>query len=94
MYGYGFVRNDEGKIIYNETTGLPVRPNEVQKIGNAYADWKGGWTNNFKYKNFTLGVTLDGSFGGTLYSQSYHKMMVKYALIRLELMNLFLILTV
>lgn len=75
MYGYGFVRNDEGKIIYNETTGLPVRPNEVQKIGNAYADWKGGWTNNFKYKNFTLGVTLDGSFGGTLYSQSYHKMM-------------------
>lgn len=75
MYGYGFVRNDEGKIIYNETTGLPVRPNEVQKIGNAYADWKGGWTNNFKYKNFSLGVTLDGSFGGTLYSQSYHKMM-------------------
>ncbi|WP_177761201.1 SusC/RagA family TonB-linked outer membrane protein [Flavobacterium sp. I3-2] len=75
MYGYGFVRNDEGKIIYNETTGLPVRPDEVQKIGNAYADWKGGWTNNFKYKNFTLGVTIDGSFGGTLYSQSYHKMM-------------------
>lgn len=75
MYGYGFVRNDEGKIIYNETTGLPVKPNEVQKIGNAYADWKGGWTNNFKYKNFSLGVTLDGSFGGTLYSQSYHKMM-------------------
>lgn len=75
MYGYGFVRNDEGKIIYNETTGLPVRPDEVQKIGNAYADWKGGWTNNFRYKNFTLGVTIDGSFGGTLYSQSYHKMM-------------------
>lgn len=75
MYGYGFVRNNEGKIIYNESTGLPIRPTEIQKIGNAYADWKGGWTNNFRYKNLSLNVTLDGSFGGTLYSQSYHKMM-------------------
>lgn len=75
MYGYGFVRNDEGKIIYDEKSGLPVRPKEEKLIGNAYADWKGGWHNQFKYKGFNLGITLDGSFGGTLYSQSYHKMM-------------------
>ncbi|UYW01006.1 SusC/RagA family TonB-linked outer membrane protein [Flavobacterium agricola] len=75
LYGYGFVRNDAGQIIYNEKTGLPVRPTKTQYIGNAYADWKGGWSNQFSYKNFTLGFTLDGSFGGTLYSQSFHKLM-------------------
>lgn len=75
MYGFGFVRNEEGKIIYDATTGLPVRPSTETYQGNAYADWKGGWTNNFSYKGWNLGVTLDGSFGGKLYSQSYHKMM-------------------
>lgn len=75
MYGYGFVRNEEGKIIYDANTGLPVRPEEETYQGNAYADWKGGWMNNFTYKGWSLGVTLDGSFGGKLYSQSYHKMM-------------------
>lgn len=75
MYGYGFVRNEDGKIIYDAQTGLPVRPNTETYRGNAYADWKGGWTNNFSYKGWNLGVTLDGSFGGLLYSQSYHKMM-------------------
>lgn len=75
MYGYGFVRNDEGKIIYDAKTGLPVRPTETKLIGNAYADWKGGWLNQFSYKGLNVGITLDGSFGGTLYSQSYHKTM-------------------
>lgn len=75
MYGYGFVRNEEGKIIYDAKTGLPVRPEKESLIGNAYADWKGGLMNNFTYKGWNLGVTIDGSFGGMLYSQSYHKMM-------------------
>lgn len=75
MYGYGFVRNDQGQIIYDAKTGLPVRPTEEKYIGNAYADWKGGFQNNIRYKGWNLGITLDGSFGGTLYSQSYHKMM-------------------
>jgi len=75
LYGYGFVKNEAGQIIYNEKTGLPVRPTKEKYIGNAYADWKGGWSNQFTYKQFTVGFTLDGSFGGTLYSQSYHKMM-------------------
>ncbi len=75
MYGFGFVRNNEGQIIYDGKTGLPVRPKEETYQGNAYADWKGGIMNNFSYKGWNLGVTIDGSFGGKLYSQSYHKMM-------------------
>ncbi len=75
MYGYGFVKNADGNIIYDKKTGLPIRPQKETFQGNAYADWKGGWSNNFKYKGWNLNVTVDGSFGGLIYSQSYHKTM-------------------
>ena len=57
---------NEGKIIYDAKTGLPVRPSTETYQGNAYADWKGGWMNNFTYKGWNVGITLDGSFGGKL----------------------------
>ncbi|MEH0157968.1 SusC/RagA family TonB-linked outer membrane protein [Limibacter armeniacum] len=74
IYGYGFVRSPEGEIVYDAESGLPVRPDEIQYIGNAYADWKGGWNNEFKYKNFRFSFLLDGQYGGIIYSQTHHKM--------------------
>jgi TonB-linked SusC/RagA family outer membrane protein len=73
IYGFGFVRSPEGQIVYNQD-GLPERPDEIQYIGNAYADWKGGFMNEFSYKNLRLSVLLDGQYGGTIYSQTHHKM--------------------
>lgn len=74
IYGFGFVRSPEGEIIYDEGTGLPIRPNEVQYIGNAYAKWKAGFRNEFTYKNYRLSILLDGQYGGIIYSQTHHKM--------------------
>ncbi|ALJ01488.1 SusC/RagA family TonB-linked outer membrane protein [Rufibacter tibetensis] len=73
IYGFGFVRSPEGKIVY-DNSGLPAYPDEVQYIGNAYADWKGGFLNEFSYKNFRFSFLLDGSYGGIIYSQTHHKM--------------------
>lgn len=73
LYGYKFVRNDEGQIIYTDK-GLPEQSKEIEYIGSAYADWTAGWVNTFKYKNVTLSFTLDGSYGGKVYSQTHHKM--------------------
>ncbi len=73
IYGFGFNRSPEGKIIYN-TNGLPERPTEIQYIGNAFADWKGGIQNEFKYKQFRFSFLLDGQYGGIVYSQTHHKM--------------------
>ncbi|WP_267739550.1 SusC/RagA family TonB-linked outer membrane protein [Myroides injenensis] len=73
MYGYKFVRNDQGQIIYNDK-GLPEQAKEIEYLGSAYADWSMGWTNTFKYKNVTLSFTIDGQYGGKVYSQSHHKM--------------------
>jgi TonB-linked SusC/RagA family outer membrane protein len=73
IYGFGFVRSPEGKIVYN-ASGLPARPAEIQYIGNAYADWKAGFSNEFSYKNLKLSILLDGQYGGIIYSQTHHKM--------------------
>jgi TonB-linked SusC/RagA family outer membrane protein len=73
IYGFGFLRAPDGQIIYTKD-GLPARPAEIQYIGNAYADWKGGFLNEVTYKNFRLNILLDGQYGGMIYSQTHHKM--------------------
>src|SRR5690606_3638194 len=73
IYGFGFLRNEEGKIIYN-SNGLPARPAEIQYIGSAYADWKAGFRNELNYKNFRFSFLIDGQYGGIIYSQTHHKM--------------------
>jgi len=74
IWGFGLVRNPEGQIIYDAKTGLPSRPTEKQYIGNGYADWKGGFHNEFSYKNISLSVLVDGQYGGIVYSQTNHKL--------------------
>lgn len=74
IYGFGLVRNDQGEVVFDAKTGLALRPSDVQKIGTAYPDWRGGFQNEFRYKNFRMTVLLDGQYGGIVYSQSFHKM--------------------
>jgi outer membrane receptor protein involved in Fe transport len=73
IYGFGFVRTPEGHVIYN-SNGLPQRPTDIQYIGSAFADWKGGIQNEFSYKDFRFSFLVDGQYGGIIYSQSHHKM--------------------
>jgi hypothetical protein len=73
IYGFGFLRAPDGQVIYN-ANGLPDRPAATQYIGNAYADWKGGFQNEFSYRNFRMSILLDGQYGGIVYSQTHHKM--------------------
>ncbi len=75
IWGFGFVRSPDGRIVYTESSGLPARPATIQRIGNAYADWRGGIFNEFSYKNFRFNFLIDGQMGGMIYSQSHHKMM-------------------
>lgn len=73
IYGAKFKRNEQGQIIY-ESNGLPVASTDIEYVGSAYADWTAGFVNTFRYKNLTLRFTLDGSYGGIIYSQTHHKM--------------------
>jgi hypothetical protein len=74
IWGFGFERSPDGQIIYNKD-GLPVQPAAIKYIGRAFADWKGGFLNEFSYKNFRFSVLVDGQYGGIIYSQTHHKMM-------------------
>jgi hypothetical protein len=73
IYGFGFLRAPDGQIVYTKD-GLPARPAEIQYIGNAYAKWKGGVLNEVSYRKVKFSVLLDGQYGGTVYSQTHHKM--------------------
>ncbi len=73
IYGFGFVRSPDGQIVYN-ANGTTARGAEIQYIGNAYADWRGGISNEFTYKNFRFNFLIDGQYGGMVYSQTHHKM--------------------
>lgn len=74
LWGYGLVRNDQGEVLIDPSTGLAVRPTDKVKIGNVYADWRGGFHNEFRYKNVSLSALIDGQYGGIVYSQTHHKM--------------------
>ncbi len=73
MYGRGFQRAPDGQIIYS-SVGLPAPLDPVaRKQGNAFADWKGSFQNEFVYRGFRLSILLDGQKGGSIYSQTNHK---------------------
>ncbi|MEJ7738434.1 MAG: SusC/RagA family TonB-linked outer membrane protein [Chitinophagaceae bacterium] len=73
IYGFGFIRSPEGRIIYTKD-GLPARPPDIKYIGSAYADWKGGLQNEFTFRNWRCSFLVDGQYGGIIYSQTHHKM--------------------
>ncbi len=73
IWGAGLVRNEEGQVIFDASSGHSLR-SPVKYIGNAYPAWRGGFHNEFRYKNFMLSALIDGQYGGIVYSQTHHKM--------------------
>ncbi|MBE7176589.1 MAG: SusC/RagA family TonB-linked outer membrane protein [Mucilaginibacter polytrichastri] len=62
------IRKDaSGNTVYNSTSNRPV-PTELQNLGQSVAPLTMGLTNDFRYKNFSLNVLLDGKFGNKVFS--------------------------
>ena len=74
LYGIGYDRSPEGKIIYNDQ-GMPTRTTTIKYLGNTNAKWKGSLGNEFKYKNFRLNVLFDAQAGGIAYSLTHAVLM-------------------
>ncbi|MCY0969950.1 SusC/RagA family TonB-linked outer membrane protein [Chryseobacterium wangxinyae] len=73
MYGAKLQRSPDGQVIYG-SDGLTAKSTKIEYVGNAYAKWRGGLQNTFKYKNLSFSFSIDGQYGGMVYSQSHHKM--------------------
>ncbi|MDR0559532.1 MAG: SusC/RagA family TonB-linked outer membrane protein [Prevotellaceae bacterium] len=69
IYGVAYRRNEKGEILVSDK-GLPLRDPTNKILGYFTPDWTGAVTNTFSYKNLSLSVLIDGSFGASLYSSS------------------------
>ena len=70
IIGKDYVRNEDGQVIINAETGLPVTDDKTHTLGNASWDWTGGFYSTFTYKNFRLSAGFDVKVGADLFSMS------------------------
>ena len=67
IYTTTWLRNDAGQLILT-AEGRPQATSEREKFGNYQPDFSGGFTNTFRYKEFTLNALIDFRIGGEVYS--------------------------
>ena len=70
IVGPDFQRNENGDILIDPSTGLPMYDKSNHVLGNASWDWTGGVYTNFSYKNISLSAVFDVKGGADLYSMS------------------------
>ncbi|MGV3765067.1 MAG: SusC/RagA family TonB-linked outer membrane protein [Chitinophagaceae bacterium] len=71
FYGFKVIDVDaDGKWIYEGRDGKPVNYDDFDHafedkkvLGNGLPKYYAGWNNNFRYKDFDLGITMRGAFG-------------------------------
>lgn len=69
LYGLGFQRDDQGRIIHED--GLPLLTSDKVSAGSYQPDLRAGLYNTFTFGPFSLGVLFDGQFGGKIYSRTH-----------------------
>jgi TonB-linked SusC/RagA family outer membrane protein len=68
IYANSLVRDAEGRIVVNASTGLPANGPAVLR-GNPNPRWTGGITNTLSYKGITLSFLIDIRHGGDILSR-------------------------
>lgn len=72
-FWYTYQRSAGGQLILG-MNGFPVNDSYQRFMGNSDPDFIFGIANNFSYKAFSLGVSIDGRVGGVMYSTTNQKM--------------------
>src|SRR6266516_188647 len=68
LVGTKWMRDGQGHIVVDSTSGLPIRDSRQVVLGNYNPDWVGGITNTLSYKNLSLSFSFDGQLGCHVYS--------------------------
>jgi len=71
LYGWGWLRDSEGRQIYNASNGLPVRAPQMLNFGSSVPVWVGGFTNSVDFKDFSLSFLIDFKLGHKLISGTH-----------------------
>lgn len=74
LQGSDWLRDDQGRVIINATTGLPSVNPVQQNLGRVTPDYTLGLTNSINYKGIGLSFTMDYRKGGKLFSETIYNM--------------------
>ncbi|MEQ8553982.1 MAG: SusC/RagA family TonB-linked outer membrane protein [Cyclobacteriaceae bacterium] len=71
LYGWGYLRDDQNRIVYDPNSGRPLRSSEQLNFGSAIPAWVGGFTNSFDFKGITASFLIDFKLGHKLISGTH-----------------------
>ncbi len=71
LYGWGYLRDDQGRQVFDATSGRPLRSTEQLNFGTALPIWWGGFTNSFNYRGVSLSFLIDFKLGHKLISGTH-----------------------
>lgn len=69
LYGQDYVYHENGQRMVDENGNYMFTADRVY-LGSALADWLGGFSTSFNYKNFSVGGLFDFQYGGVMHSTS------------------------
>lgn len=73
LTGFFYLKNDQGQLLIDPTTGLPLRSSVFIDGGyDRQPDYTIGLSNDFKYKRLSLSVLLDIRRGGDVFNGTEH----------------------
>jgi len=68
--GKDFARTQNGTVLIDPNTGMPLYDDKIKTLGDASWDWTGGGYLTFTYKNFRLSAGFDVKVGADIFSMS------------------------
>ena len=66
LYTFTYLRDAQGRQVFDPKSGLPIRNNVLQNVGNALPTYFGGITNTFTYRGLSLSALIDFKLGHKL----------------------------
>lgn len=71
LYGWGYLRDEQGRQVFDPNNGRPLRSSEQLNFGTAIPIWVGGFTNSFSFKNVSFSFLIDYKLGHKLISGTH-----------------------
>ncbi|WP_460912673.1 SusC/RagA family TonB-linked outer membrane protein [Spirosoma areae] len=72
LFGFGYLRDAQGRQIFDAGNGRPLRTATQLSFGSALPLWVGGFTNSFSYKGLNLSFLIDFKLGNKMISGTNH----------------------
>jgi outer membrane receptor protein involved in Fe transport len=68
LYGFGYLRDAQGRLVFDVGNGRPLRTLAQVAFGSAIPIWVGGVTNSISYKGINLSFLVDFKLGHKMIS--------------------------